>query len=74
MSEGKKPLQMELKALRIATENKLDELRVKAFGMGGELNIRELRPAPSNFNIYGRIVFKKGRVVHTFISYCMNLD
>ena len=59
MPEGRKPLLMELKALRIATENKLDKLRVKAFGIEGELNIQELRPAPSNFNIYGRIVFKK---------------
>ena len=56
MPEGKKPLLMELKALRIATENKLDKLRVRAFGIGGELNILELWPAPGNFNIYGRIV------------------
>ena len=65
---------MELKALRIATENQFDKLRVKAFGMGGELIIREFRPAPSNFNIYSIIVFKKGRVAHTFINYFMNLD
>ena len=59
MPEGKKPLPMELKALRIATKDKFDRLRVRAFGIEGELNVWELKPAPGNFNIYGRIVFKK---------------
>ena len=74
MPEGKKPLLMELKVLRLATENKLDKLRVRAFGIGSELNIRELRPAQGNFNVYGRIVFKKRRVVHISINYLMNPD
>ena len=59
MPEGRKPLLMEIKALRLATEDKLDRLRVRAFGIESELNVRELRPAPDNFNIYGRIVLKK---------------
>ena len=50
MMEGKKPLSMELNALRIATKDKLDRLRVRAFWIEGELNVRELKPAPGKFN------------------------
>ena len=59
MTEGKKPLSMELNALRIGTKDKLDRLRVRAFGIEGDLNVRELKPAPGIFNIYWRIIFEK---------------
>ena len=59
MPEGKKPLEMELLALKNSIEEKLTRLRVRAFGNRPELGIRELRPALNLFNIYGRIVFKK---------------
>ena len=39
MPEGKEPLEMELRALRIETEDKRDKLRVKAFDIEGELTI-----------------------------------
>ena len=58
MPEGKRPLEMELGALKNAVEDKFDQLRVRAFGDRAELGIRELRPAPNHLNIYGRIVFK----------------
>ena len=74
MPEGKILLEMELGALRNAMEDKLDKLRVKAIGIEGELVIRELRPAPNNFNIYGRKVFKKGRDAHTIIDPCIKLE
>ena len=44
---------MELNALRIATKDRLERLRVRAFGIEGELNVCELKPAPGNFNIHG---------------------
>ena len=47
MPEGKRPLEMELGALKNAVEDKFDQLRVRAFGDRAELGIRELRPAPN---------------------------
>ena len=72
VTEEKNSLSMELNALRIATKDKLERLRVRAFGNEGELNVSELKPAPGNFNLYGRIIFKKKKVVLITIGCCMN--
>ena len=74
MPEGKRPLEMELSALKNAVKDKLDSLKVRAFGDRSELGIHKIRPAPSLFNIYGRFVFKKGKGVHTIIDSCMILE
>ena len=59
MPEGKKPLEMELNALKNAIKEKLTRLRVRAFGDRPDLGILELRPALNIFNINRRIAFKK---------------
>ena len=68
MPEGKKQLEMELNALKSTIEEKLTRLRVRALGDKPELCMHELRPALNLFNIYGRIVFKKGKGVHITIN------
>ena len=62
----------EINALMTAMKDKLERLKVRAFGNEGELNICELKPAPGNFNLYGRIIFRKKRVVPTTTGCCMS--
>ena len=58
MHSMQKPIQMEYKSLAKANKNILKQL--KTFFLGDYPSfICKQKPAPGNFNIYGRLVFKK---------------